>query len=355
MSFAEVQLSETERMLERTPLSLEETVAVLRAAGEPTRFRLLALLAQGDLTVTDLIDILGQSQPRISRHLKLLAEAGLLERYQEGSWAYFRAIDDGPAAAIVSDLLLRLNRDDRQIARDMERLEAVRRKRAERAAAYFAQNAEAWKSLRALHVDEAKVERAMIEMVGDRPVQSMLDLGTGTGRLLELFAPIYVKGLGIDASRDMLAIARSTLDGADLSRVQVRQADIFMLPEAAGDHDLVTLHQVLHYLDDPAAAIREAAAALAPGGRLLVVDFAPHELEELRTGHAHLRLGFSHRQMAEWLSDAGLETIEVRDLEPDEESDRNGERSQKLTVTLWLARDPRMLIASADEPTRKVA
>jgi ArsR family transcriptional regulator len=172
----------------------------------------------------------------------------------------------------------------------------------------------------------------------------MLDLGTGTGRLLELFAPLYARAVGVDMSRDMLAVARANLDRAGLTRVQVRQADIFLLPTPAGHFDFVSLHQVLHYLDDPAAAIREAARALAPGGRLLIADFAPHELEFLREEHNHLRLGFSHEQLREWLEAAGLEVDRMVDLKPDPASG-----DQKLTVTLCLARDPRMLVADSDQ------
>lgn len=330
-------------MLNRTPLSLERTVDLLRAAGEPTRLRLLALLSSADLTVTDLIDILGQSQPRISRHLRLLAEAGLVERYQEGAWAYFRTAEDGAAAGLAEYLISNLDREDSQILRDRERLDQVRKRRSEKAADYFARNAREWDALRSLHVDEAKVEAAMLEMVGKRPFQSMLDLGTGTGRLLELFEPLYARGVGVDLSRDMLAVARANLDRAGLARVQVRQGDIYLLPTPAASFDFVTLHQVLHYLDDPASAIREAARALSPGGRLLIVDFAPHELEFLREAHSHMRLGFSHDQLVEWLEAAGLEVEKIVDLKPDHQAD-----AQKLTVTLCLARDPRLLIADAD-------
>lgn len=328
-------------------LPLEKGVELLRAAGEHTRLRLLALLSAGDLTVTDLIDILGQSQPRISRHLRLLAEAGLLERYSEGAWAYFRLVEEGAAAEFAADLVARLDPADAQLDRDRQRLAAVRQRRAERAAAYFAENAASWDAIRSLHIDEAKVEAAMLELVGRQPVQAMLDLGTGTGRLLELFAPVYVRATGIDASLDMLSIARANLDKAGLSRVQVRQGDIYMLPTPAGQFDLVTLHQVLHFLQDPAAAIGEAARALAPGGRMLIADFAPHALEFLRDEHAHLRLGFGHEQVRDWLETAGLEVERIVDLAP--ESDNGAEQ---LTVTLWLARDPRRLMA-ADKTMKK--
>lgn len=312
--------------------SLDQSVALLRAAGESTRLRLLALLAQTDLTVTDLIEILGQSQPRISRHLKLLTEAGLLERYQEGAWAYFRLSDHGNGTGFVQSLINNFDPEDTHIARDRERLQIIRKKRAEQASDYFSKNAGEWDKLRSLHIDEESVEAAMLHMVGDRKIGELLDLGTGTGRVLELFSDIYEKAIGIDASRDMLSIARARLDEASLSRVQTRQGDIYMLPTSASSFDLVTIHQVLHFLDDPAGAISEAARALRDNGRLLIVDFAPHALEFLREEHAHIRFGFSEEQMAEWIEASGLELEKVVHLKP-----KNEQAKDALTVSLWLA------------------
>ncbi|MGI9350040.1 MAG: ArsR/SmtB family transcription factor [Rhizobiaceae bacterium] len=320
--------------MENTPLSLDQTVNLLRASGEPTRLRLLMLLAESDLTVSDLTEILGQSQPRISRHLKLLSEAGLLERYQEGAWAYFRLVDQGVGAGIISSLIEQVDVSDAQVTRDQERLAAVRKRRSERAAEYFSNSAAEWDTIRSLHVDENQVEAAMVEMVGKDKIEAMLDLGTGTGRILELFSDIYEKGTGIDASRDMLSVARSRLDDAKLSRVQTRQGDLYILPTQANSFDLVTIHQVLHYLDDPAVAIKEAAKALKDDGRLLIVDFAPHELEFLRTEHAHLRLGFSKEQIETWMRDAGLNPQMFKELS----SKVGGEQAKEtLTVSLWLA------------------
>ncbi|MBL4891735.1 MAG: metalloregulator ArsR/SmtB family transcription factor [Rhizobiaceae bacterium] len=338
-------------MLDTTRLKLDETVSLLRAAGEQTRLRLLVLLSNGDLTVSELIDILGQSQPRISRHLKLLTEAGLLERYQEGAWAYFRATDSGPAAALVNELISRMDSNDQQVLRDGERLEELRARRATRAADYFSNNAGSWDQIRSFHVDDAQVEAAMLDMVGSTRFQNMLDIGTGTGRVLELFAPYFAQAAGLDGSRDMLAVARANLDKAGLSRVQTRQGDVYMLPMAGDRFNLVSIHQVLHYLDDPAAAIREASKALAPSGQLLIVDFAPHNLDILREEHAHLRLGFSNEQMCSWMEDAGLEVIDTRRL--DAVSTDGEQSSEKLTVSLWLARDQRLQMAD-NQPTATV-
>ncbi len=332
-------------MLERTQAiktqSLERNVAFLRAAGEPTRLRLLALLYKSDLTVSELTKILGQSQPRISRHLRLLVEAGLAERYQEGAWAYFRSADQGVARAFNRTLIDLIDIDDGFLAHDSERLDAVRRDRVARAAEYFSSNAASWDRLRSLHVSEERVEAAMGEIIGERQFGQMLDLGTGTGRVLEIFAPVCERAIGVDANRDMLSYARANLEQAGIENAQVRQGDLYQLPVRRNNFDLVTIHQVLHFLDDPALAIHEATRALAPSGTLLIVDFASHNLDMLREQFAHQRLGFSHEQVTEWLEACGLEVTRIHDVTPDKG------KENKLTVTLWLARDQRILMAEA--------
>ncbi|HTO31817.1 MAG TPA: metalloregulator ArsR/SmtB family transcription factor [Pararhizobium sp.] len=329
-------------------LGLDELVDVLKAAGEPTRMRLLALLAAGDLTVTDLTEILGQSQPRISRHLKLLAEVSLIDRYQEGAWAYFRLKGEGAGVALVRGLLSAANLDDAVLTRDGERLSALKLARSEKAQAYFSRNAAEWDELRRLHVSEADVEAALRAMIGPEPVDGLLDLGTGTGRILQLFEGIYQRGVGVDASRDMLAVARANLDRAGITKASIRHGDIFNLPLDGRQFDLVTIHQVLHFLQQPDAAIAEAARMLSPGGRLVIIDLAPHALEYLRDDHAHVRLGFSRQTMEEWLEKAGLTVEQAVDLKPDTDRDR------QLTVTIWLARDQRQASAS-DTPAGKRA
>lgn len=316
-------------------LSLESLVGILKTAGEPTRFRLIALLAGGDLTVSDLTDILGQSQPRISRHLKLLTEEGLIERYQEGAWAYFRLKQEGDAAVLARRLLEGVDAADPVLARDNERLLMVKRTRAERAQAYFSRNASEWDALRRLHVSDTDVEAALVKMLGDEPVDALLDLGTGTGLVLKMLEASYRRAVGIDASRDMLAVARANLDKAGIVKASVRHGDIFNLPLEAGDFDLITIHQVLHFLDEPERAITEAARVLRPGGRLVIVDLAPHAFDYLRDEHAHLRLGFSHQTVAEWLEKVGLTVSEVIDLPPKQQ-----EAASALTVTIWLAQAP---------------
>jgi ArsR family transcriptional regulator len=328
-------------------LGVDPLVELLKAAGEPTRLRLLTLLSSGDLTVTDLTEILGQSQPRISRHLKLLAEADLIDRYQEGAWAYFRLKQDGAGAALVRVLLDAADDADPVLQRDRDRLAGVKRARAEKAQAYFSRNASEWDELRRLHVNDADVEAALLRIVGSEAVDSMLDLGTGTGRILQLLAPRYRRAIGIDASRDMLAVARSNLDKEGILSASVRHGDILNLPLDATDYDLVTIHQVLHFLEEPELALAEAARMLKPGGRLAIIDLAPHAHEYLRDEHAHVRLGFSHGVMAEWLERRGLTVEKVLDLPPESASGRG------LTVTIWLARRGASAQTISDQPLAK--
>ena len=328
-------------MAEPVRLGLDTLVDVLKAAGEPTRLRLLALLSAGDVTVTDLTEILGQSQPRISRHLKLLGEADLIDRYQEGAWAYFRLKQEGKAAALVRMVLKHTWENDPVILRDGERLATVKRQRSERAQAYFSRNAAEWDELRRLHAADEEVDAAVIKLLGNQPIDSLLDLGTGTGRILDLLSGLYRRAIGVDASRDMLSVARANLDKSGITKASVRHADILNLPFEGQDFDLVTIHQVLHFFDQPEIAIAEAARMLRPGGRLVVIDLAPHNLEYLRDEHAHVRLGFSHQSMTDWLRKAGLDVEQAVDLHPGHQSGQQG-----LTVTIWLAHDPRRLMAS---------
>ena len=331
--------------MDTEPLAFPALTTMLKAAGEATRLRILALIAEAELTVSDLTEILRQSQPRLSRHLRLLAEAGLVERFREGSWAFFRLGERGSAADIARALITRLDANDPVIARDRERLAAVRAARAAAAQNYFRRHAAEWDRIRKLHVADAAVEEAIRAALADKPIRSLLDLGTGTGRMLELFADDIERGLGLDLSLDMLALARARLDRAGLKNCSVRQGDIYDLALPRDSFDVVIIHQVLHFLDDSARAIREAARVLRPGGRLLVVDFAPHDLEFLREEHAHRRLGFAAETVTQWLEAAGLDIVRQQTLPPGPEG--------KIAVSLWLARDPRIVLAAPK--TREVA
>ena len=295
-----------------------------QALADPTRLRILALLRRMELSVGELAQVLGQSQPRVSRHLKILADAAVLERRKEGSWVFLTLADaegaepmfaliDGWADAGTEALF----------AADVARLEVVRADRAEAATRYFSAHAGIWDQIRSLHVAEADVEKAIDRTLGKRPLGRLVDIGTGTGRMIELFAPRAAYAIGIDKSSEMLRLARVKLEAAGVSS-SLRQGDMYALPLQDESADCVIIHQVLHYAHSPAAAIAEAARVLSPGGTLLIVDFAAHDREELRETDAHIRLGFDDEAMRTWFAAAGLELNQVEHL-------TGGE----LTVTLW--------------------
>jgi ArsR family transcriptional regulator len=295
-----------------------------QALADPTRLRIVALLRLMELSVGELAQVLGQSQPRVSRHLKILADAGVLERRKEGSWVFLTLADPervGPMFALVdawADPATRV-----LFASDAARTETIRAERAEAANLYFAGHAEVWDQIRSLHVAESEVEQAIDDSLGKRPLGRLVDVGTGTGRMIELFGPRASQATGIDRSSDMLRVARVKLEAAGIAS-SLRQGDIYALPLGDQSADTIVIHQVLHYAHSPAVAIAEAARVLAPGGTLLVVDFAAHDREELRDRDAHIRLGFDDEVMAGWFASAGLEVDQVRHL-------KGGE----LTVTLW--------------------
>ena len=310
-------------------LSSSQAVDVLRAAGEPSRVRILALLAREELAVLELCRVLDQSQPRVSRHLKLLAEAGLVERFPDGAWVFYRLTSAGPASALAAQVLAGIDPSDPALHRDAEQLQAVWAERADAAGEYFARNAARWDEIRSLYVSDADVEAAILTAAGPGPFRRLVDLGSGTGRMLTLLAPHAEAALGLDLSQQMLNLARNRVTEAGLAGCELRHGDIFAtrLPDAFAD--LVVVHQVLHYLADPAAAVKEAARIVAPAGRLIIADFAPHGLEFLREQHQHRRLGFSEPEMARWLAEAGLAKVAVTALPP---ADKAG-----LTVKIWTA------------------
>ena len=285
--------------------------------------------------MSELTQILGQSQPRVSRHLKLMAEAGLLTRHKEGNWVLVRLREEGLGGALSRAIVDLIQGSDAELQRDLGRFQEIRSRRNEAASRYFQENASQWNELRALHVREEDVEAAMHRLAGNRPIALHIDLGTGTGGVLRSFARLARQAIGLDASRDMLAVARASIESENLRHVQVRQGDIYALPFSDSISDFITIHQVFHFLDDPGRALLEAARVLVPGGRLLIVDFAPHEHERLRELHAHRRLGIAAEQMAAWLRRCDLSLIEHQVLPPPW---RKGEPG--LGVSLWMAEKP---------------
>ena len=310
---------------------MDSVLSAMKAAAEPTRLRLLALCAHADLTVSDLVHILGQSQPRLSRHLKLLTEAGLLNRNREGSWVYFRLAHEGASASLAQTLVDALPDDDPTVLRDLERLEELMSDRAHRAEDYFRKVAEQWDELRALYVHDDEVEAQLSALIAEEEVGDLLDIGTGTGRILEVLAGKVGHAVGVDMSPDMLLLARSKLERARLRNCVVRKGDMHNLPVGEGSFDAITIHQVLHYAERPAKAIQEAARVLRPGGRLFIVDFQAHGLDFLRSEHEHRWLGFEEDKMADWLTEAGLKPETCRCLKGD-----------PLTICIWTARQPQL-------------
>jgi SAM-dependent methyltransferase len=302
-------------------------LAIFRALADPTRLRIVALMRTMELAVGEVAQVLGQSQPRVSRHIRILCEAGIARRRKEGSWVFldpgapeivqpvFRAIDQWQAEQPV----------DPWTVADAARLSAVRADRAAAAARYFAAHAEEWDSLRSLYVSEDQVEAAVVTALEDRDIGRLVDVGTGTGRMIELLGPKARGSIGIDRSPEMLRLARAKLSQLQSFDWELRQGDLGSLPLDDASADTVIVHQVLHFLPEPAAAMIELGRIIGEGGRLLVADFAPHNREELRDRDAHARLGFSDDQIAGWMDAAGIALAETENL-----------KGGTLTVKLWL-------------------
>lgn len=303
---------------------MDRVLSQLRAAAEPTRLRLLALCARGALCVSDLCEVLGQSQPRLSRHLKLLVDAGLLERVPEGANAYFGL---PPDAGLARMILARLPEDDPLLAADRRQAARVAAERAREASEAFRRLGADWDEVRALGLSAPAIEQAVLDLLPTR-IGAFLDIGTGTGRLLELVAPRAERAFGVDASRDMLTLARARFaeHGVAAERCAVRQADMYRLPLPDGGFDVVALQMVLHYAEDPAAALAEAARVLRPEGLLVVVDLEAHERGELLERHAHRWPGFDDAALAGWLGAAGCAPLPPRSVDG------------TLPIRIWPAR-----------------
>lgn len=308
---------------------MPQMLNALRAIAEPTRLRIVALCRVGDLTVGELCHALGQSQPRISRHLKLLVDAGVLEKLPEGACVFHRLTRAGIGAIVTRQISSLLPDDDDTLRHDQTRMAQIKHEREARAAEYFRTNALQWETLRAMHVDDTEVEATILELLSDKETGDLLDIGTGTGRMLEVLAPSAGRAEGLDRSRSMLAIARANLGRLNMEHCHVRHGDMYDLPFSDHSFDTILFHQVLHFVDDPETAVEEAARTLRPGGRILIVDFAPHNVEELRRDHAHRRLGFPNDEIAGWLKRIKLRALRIESL-----------KGTPLTVSLWLAEKP---------------
>lgn len=305
---------------------------IFKALGDPTRLRIARLLGAMELAVGELAQVLGQSQPRVSRHVGILCDAGLAERRREGSWVFLRQSESGGAMIKAVQSLLALAEDHEPAfaalcEADRKKLAAIRQAREAAAETYFARHAGEWDELRALHSADAEVETRLAEALAEAPLGALLDIGTGTGRIAELFAGHAERVVALDKNLEMLRVARAKLQHLPAARVELVQGDFAELPFADASFDTVILHQVLHFAPDPAPALAEAARVLRSGGRIAIVDFASHDHEELRTRHQHVRLGFSDRQMAELLRGAGFIASPPKALE-----------GGALVVKIWTAK-----------------
>ena len=308
-----------------------QTEAIFRACADLTRLRILRLLGSMELAVGELAQALGQSQPRVSRHVGILCDAGLAERRREGSWTFLRAAT-GPLSlgCEIGELLDSAERADPDFARqcesDRRKLAEIRAGRESRAESYFADHADDWDELRRLHSSDAAVEGALADLLAESPLGRLLDIGTGTGRMAELFASRADHIVALDKSLAMLRVARAKLQHLPPERVELVQGDFAELPFADAAFDTVVFHQVLHFAQSPAAALAEAARVTRAGGRIAIVDFAAHQREELRERHAHARLGFADDHMADLLAAAGFAADEPQALDDGE-----------LVVKIWIA------------------
>ena len=285
---------------------MEKVLRMLKAVSEPSRLRLSVLCARGEFTVSDLVHIIGQSQPRVSRHLKILCDAGLLRRIRQGSWVFYRSVTKGAEAEFLHYLTTVMPGTHPTIQLDHQRLLELKNERLRAAAQYFEKTAVEWDSIRTLHVEDLDIERALQRRVLEARPRKLLDIGTGTGRILEVLGPYVEDAEGVDFSHEMLTVARANLDKPSLGHCRVRHGDMYQLPFQDRSFHFITIHHVLHFAHQPQQVLKEAARVLRTQGQVVIVDFASHVREELRTKFKHQRLGFSNDEIEGWLDQIGL-------------------------------------------------
>ena len=285
---------------------MDKLLRILKATADPSRIRLLILCVHGEFTVSELVQVIGQSQPRVSRHLRILCDAGLLQRTQQGNWVFYRSFSKGVNAEFVRHLTALIPAKDPTIQLDQQRLMKLKNDRLQAATLYFQESASDWDSIRALHVDDVNVERELQKCVVAAKPRKLLDIGTGTGRILKVLGPCVQDAEGIDFSHEMLNLARVNLDDPSLRHCRVRHGDMYQLPYQDQSFDFITIHQVLHFTDQPQLVLKEATRVLKKGGQIAIIDFYSHEREELRTKYQHRRLGFSNDEIENWLDQVGL-------------------------------------------------
>ena len=306
---------------------MDTVIRLLKSVADESRLRLLAVCARGEFTVSDFVQIMGQSQPRVSRHLKILCDAGLLERVREGNWVFYRLVNSLEIQSLTRQMLALVPASDTRARSDQLRLNQIKDARLDAAERYFQQAASEWEKLRSLHVEDLDVERALCEQVEREMPETLLDIGTGTGRILEILAPFLNSGEGVDLSPEMLSVARTNLDKPGLEHCRVRQGNMYHLPYEDTSFDYVTLHQVLHYAGQPTDVFAEISRVLRPGGTAVIIDFAPHSYEDFRKEYQHRRLGFSDAEIYGLLSQFHLKASPPVKFP-----------GRELTVSLWTGR-----------------
>jgi ubiquinone/menaquinone biosynthesis C-methylase UbiE len=321
---------------------MDRLLNIMRALADPTRLRIALLIRQLELSVGEVVQILGQSQPRVSRHIRILDEAGITQRRKEGSWVFLRPGEHLTSGNMDALFAMADGSEARIVQRDLTKLAEVRAARAKMADAYFALHAGEWDGLRSLHVAETEVEAAMKRLLDVAPLGNVLDIGTGTGRMIELFAGRAESFTAVDNNAEMLRVARAKLSAQaeKISQVEIKLGDFNALPLADASFDTILFHQVLHYAQAPERVIAEAARVLAPSGRMMIVDFAAHDREELRSTHAHARLGFTDDMISRAFATCGLHMAHRDTLD-----------GGALTVKIWLGQKNSLPGAKPDTPT----
>ena len=318
-------------------------IDLLRATAEESRLRVMQLLRESELAVGEIALLLEQSQPRVSRHIRILEDAGMVERRKEGSWVFVRLHRNAAVDAFFRfvDAIAPSAAEKERFAKDRRRIADVQAEREAAAARYFAAHAEEWDGIRSLHVAEEEVERAILSLMHNRRLGHLLDIGTGTGRMAAILGAGATRVTALDRSPEMLRVARTRLASCGFP-IEVVRGDFLDLPLKDASVDSIVMHQVLHYATAPDLAVAEAARVLRPSGHLLIADFAPHDREELRRDAAHQRLGFSDAQIRGWLAASGLilETTEAL-------------TGGALTVKLWLGRRRSDAVQLAKTPTNR--
>ncbi|MEP6341692.1 MAG: metalloregulator ArsR/SmtB family transcription factor [Maricaulaceae bacterium] len=295
---------------------MDSLASILKTLGHPDRLRILAILSHGDFTVSEITKVMGLSQPRVTQYINTLEAVGILERLKEGSWVFSRLRrQNAKNWAIVSAVLSQLPDDDAVLMADFRRLGEIKTARAEAANAFFAQAANDQDQLGIEYLPREDIDAELRSLLGDGPHELLVDLGTGSGRVLTVLADLFGRGIGIDNSRDMLGVARHSLNKSELTHMRVRQGDLNNTGLVGSDASVVTLHQVLHYLERPAEAIAESARLLSDHGQLIIIDFDSHDFDDFRDRFAHRHLGFSDNTIATYFKSCGLTLSQTRTVE----------------------------------------